>query len=159
MTIRPINRNEASPELSLMRWPMPAPARGGLDHFDERVLFMCNRIDGDALRSHGKCGGRASRLHVVVAGHELIVTEAEDLHRPGGSIVGRKLFDFPGGMTFRLQQQCSPGRYPPGFRPATGIAVLSCIARRWRLSATAMLQEPASARARFIHAVEEPRDA
>ncbi|MGE0698298.1 MAG: hypothetical protein AB7O57_04310 [Hyphomicrobiaceae bacterium] len=122
----------------------------------DRVFFMRNDLALGGRHRPGGFGGDGSRLHVVLAADQLIVTEAENLHEPGATITGRKMFDFPGGIVFRLSQDEPQRPHRHQCSPATGIAVLTLTLRRRRLSVTGALMGMQGSPARMIDATEEP---
>lgn len=97
------------------------PRRGRL------AIFMVNRIGCPVCRMAAEACGRvvAQRLHVVLTGDTLVVTEADNLHNPGRSLCGRRILDGAHALTFRLLSEPVAGIAPARHLPAAGIAVLS----------------------------------
>jgi hypothetical protein len=125
---------------------------------DDRVIFMRDRTARAPCASKTAFGAGSSLLHVVLAADDLIVTEAEDLHRPGSSIRGRMMLDMPGCMVFRLGDGSAapPEHLRLQCRPAAGIAVLSLERRRWRLTVTGFVDGDSKQHDRIVDAIEEP---
>lgn len=150
MSIHPSNQPEAPLEVidtSLARaW------------LGDHVIFMRDRTQRAPFGSTKPFGAGSSLLHVVLAADELIVTEAEDLHRPGSSIRCRMIFDMPGCMVFRLGDgnAALPEHLRLQCRPAAGIAVLSLERRRWRLTVTGFVDGDNEQHDRIVDAIEEP---
>lgn len=100
---------------------------------EERSIFMRNTVACPACRLHQTATGRksAERLHVRITGTEMVVTEADDLHRPGRSIRCERILSFPGSLIFQITAfHTAPGT--PREHSA-GMAFLSRHKRRWKL--------------------------
>ena len=108
----------------------------------------------DLLSAHDQLK-RTHRLHVLFKGRDLVVTIADDLHSPGGSISARKLFSLPGAVVYRLLTHPSPASCPAGHAPAAGIAVMTWGRNGRRLSVVGVAEGFHSNGGRIFDAVED----
>ena len=121
------------------------------------VLFMRNAVTCPVfhLIQHYSATKPAKRLHVVVNDQELIVTTADDLHRPGLSLCGRQVMDRPGVKMFRLLDEALPGVDPRHHVSAAGIAVLSWSKGVHRLKVTGLAMGLTCKHDRIFDAVDD----
>lgn len=108
-----------------------------------RVLFMratdrCPICRMMQIEGASKFGGL---LHVVATPNRLIVTEANNLHRPGRVLSGIIISDDVHRSKFQLAAQPPPGLDAARHLPAAGIATLTWgSVRRLQIIATAVGQ-------------------
>jgi hypothetical protein len=83
---------------------------------------------------NGNQSGR--RLHVIVTGEYLLVTEADDLHRPGRTLNGRRVRGLSTGAVYQLMPEPAQRSSSAGHVADSELAVLESIGARWRLRLT-----------------------
>jgi hypothetical protein len=93
---------------------------------------------------NGRQTGR--RLHVVVTGDYLVVTEADDLHRPGRTLNGRRVRGLSTGAVYELMSELAQPSSSARQVAASGLAVLESIGARWRLRVTRHDEVPSHGR-------------
>lgn len=93
---------------------------------EDLSVFMGNRVRCGACRAIRELigGPLVRRLHVVVGGDEIAVTEADDLHNPGRTLSGRRILDGGRSSVFRLQAHPHAWVKPDRHASAAGVAVL-----------------------------------
>jgi hypothetical protein len=92
------------------------------------VMFMRNcaaPARSDVTRSDSFVQPTANWLHVLTSPDHIIVTECDDLHRPGRVICGQRIFNTPKAEMFRLLSTPVPGIGVQKYCPAAGVATLS----------------------------------
>ena len=115
---------------------------------DRLAMFMRNAITCPVCQMAAEAAGAsiAGRLHVVLVGKTLIVTEADDLHQPGRWLCGERVMEGDGTVIFRLLPTPIGGMAPDRHTPAAGIALVS-----WRDSHRRLKVLGAAAGARATH--------
>ncbi len=106
--------------------PLNRP-RENWDEQSEFVMFMRSSVKCRACEIIGRYGVSClgQRLHVLMSGDFLVVTVADNLHRPGLSICGRKVMEMPGTMIFQLLAEPVKSAGIVYHTPAAGSAVLT----------------------------------
>ena len=106
----------------------------------EFTMFMRHEITCPACRMARQAAGLdvSIRLHVRRSGDLLTITEANDLHRPGCSLVATQLSEFRSVGLYRLVDQTPAGACWDRFLPATGIVRIARTGGRRRLRVLGM---------------------
>lgn len=90
-------------------------------------LFMENTLHCSACRTIAALGGASypRRLHVVLDGNGIIITDADDLHSPGVSLAGERILVGDKAEVFRLLATAPKWAKFARQASATGVAVLA----------------------------------
>ena len=141
-------RFEAKPFCSARfdRWPLK----------QDRVIFMGANECCHACRLLQTVGVRkfADNLHVVLSANRLIVTEADNLHKPGRVLSGVKIADYARCSLFRLTAEPPPGVDPARHLPAAGMATMTWGGRVKRLQIVGIAEGITSCHDHLADAVE-----
>lgn len=91
------------------------------------AVFVENHASCPACRLARQTGavGSARRFHVIRSGDLLAVTDADDLHDPGGTIFARHIMDTDGHALFRMLGEPPRNAGSVRFRPAAGVLIMS----------------------------------
>lgn len=141
--------------------PSPAPAglvAGSSVRTTEPTyaLFMTTTTKCPACRLLQQAAGLpvSRRIHVRRSGEFLIITDAEDLHRPGLPLIAKHAVDIPGMAMFQLVSE-SPASMPAWqFRPAAGTVTLGLSDGHWTLTAVGRADGAATMHDHIYHATE-----
>jgi hypothetical protein len=122
----------------------------------ELTVFMHQRVTCTACRMMHEAAGRPITpvLHIHRTGKTLVITEADDLHQAGRSLVAAHVRDDETGAVFRLLDQPPPGMTVERFRPGEGSAVVSRLHGRQRLVVTGSAAGLTAHAGALIEAVE-----